>query len=303
MSMRSDMFIEGQQYEIPFDHEYYPLELRILPKPPQKLYLIGNPYALKSGLAIIGSRNATPYGISCTKKFAGIAAESGITIISGGARGCDATAHHSALQVKGNTVVFLGGGCNHIYPSCNKGLFQQIVNAGGAVVSEQPWDTVPRPYMFRMRNRLIAALARAILIVEAGLPSGTFSTADEALSLGKDVLVVPGAITSPYSHGSNRLLYQGAYPIVDEDSFFDYLSSSFSELYISKKEEEVQDYKSSEIIQAIIAEPVDMDILLEKAIKIYGKEHAYEYMIQIIMEAESKKIIAQYPDGRWGPVF
>ena len=91
------------------------------------------------------------------------------------------------------------------------GLFQRIVDGGGAVVSEQPWDRKPRPYMFRQRNRLIAGLARAVLIVEAGLPSGTFSTADEALAANRDVLVVPGAITAASSRGANRLLYQGAH--------------------------------------------------------------------------------------------
>ena len=108
-----------------------------------------------------------------------------------------------------------------------QGLFQRIVDGGGAVVSEHVWDEDPKPYRFRLRNRLIAGLARATLIVEAGLPSGTFSTADEALAANRDVLVVPGAITAASSRGANRLIYQGATPVIDDETFEDALFSLF----------------------------------------------------------------------------
>ena len=124
-------------------------------------------------------------------------------MVSGGARGCDAAAHAAALEEGGRTVAFLGGGCDRLYPAEHEGLFQRIVDEGGAVVSEHAWDEDPKPYRFRLRNRLIAGLARATLIVEAGLPSGTFSTADEALAANRDVLVVPGAITAVSSRGAN----------------------------------------------------------------------------------------------------
>ena len=94
-------------------------------------------------------------------------------------------------------------------------------------MSEHEWDTPPRPFMFRLRNRLIAGLAKATLIVEAGLPSGTFSTADEALRVNRDVLVVPGSIESAQSRGANRLIYQGATPIVDDDAFDERICSLF----------------------------------------------------------------------------
>lgn len=110
-------------------------------------------------------------------------------------------------------MVVLGGGCDCIYPESNRDLFQEVVDKGGAVISEHQWQFPPMPYTFRARNRIIAGLSRATLIVEAGLPSGTFSTADDALSSNREVLVVPGAITSPTSRGANRLLYQGATPI------------------------------------------------------------------------------------------
>lgn len=219
--------IDGPRWEIERGDALYPAAFELVSAPPKRLYLVGDPSALSEGLAVVGARKATPYGLGCARRFARIAARRGVVIVSGGARGCDAEAHRAALAEGGKTVAFLGGGCDKIYPAEHRGLFQSIVDAGGALVSEHPWDFPPVPYAFRARNRLIAGLARATLIVEAGLPSGTFSTADEALSAGREVLVVPGAITSASSRGANRLLYQGAVPIVDDESFADALFSIF----------------------------------------------------------------------------
>ena len=201
----------------------YPAALSQVSSPPKRLYVVGDPAALEEGIAVVGARKATPYGMGCAARFARQAAERGIVVISGGARGCDAAAHEAALDVGGRTVAFLGGGCDRLYPAQHKPLFQRIVDGGGAVVSEHAWDAPPLPQQFRTRNRLIAGLARATLIVEAGLPSGTFSTADEALAANRDVLVVPGAITAASSRGANRLIGQGATPIVDDESFEDAL--------------------------------------------------------------------------------
>lgn len=221
------MPVKGPRSELTWDDASFPAALARIPDPPKRLYVVGDTAALQEGLAVVGARKATPYGIGCATRFAQAAAERGLVIISGGARGCDAAAHRAALEAGTPTVVFLGGGCDELYPAEHESLFQRIVDAGGALVSEHPWDRTPRPYMFRARNRLIAGLARAVLIVEAGLPSGTFSTADEALAAGRDVLVVPGAITSPSSRGANRLLHQGAVPIVDDETFADALFSLF----------------------------------------------------------------------------
>ena len=166
--------------------EGYPAAFEALADPPARLYVVGSVAALSEGVAVVGARKATPYGRGCASRFARLAAERGVAVISGGARGCDAAAHEAALAAGGRTTVFLGGGCDRLYPAEHRGLFQRIVDGGGAVASEHPWDVAPRPWMFRLRNRLIASLARATLIVEAGLPSGTFSTADEALAAGRE---------------------------------------------------------------------------------------------------------------------
>lgn len=189
--------------------------------------MVGNPEALCEGLAVVGARKATPYGKAAAKMFAGHAARLGINIISGGARGCDSYAHEAALDAGGMTVAFLGGGCDVPYPSRNIDLFQRIIDAGGALVSEYDWEMPALPYGFRARNRLIAGLARATLIVEAGMPSGTFSTADEALAANREVLAVPGSIFSKTSLGSNALIGQGATPLVDEASLDAVLSRLF----------------------------------------------------------------------------
>lgn len=211
--------VPGPRIEIAADDEAYPAALMEVHPRPERLCIIGDPRALEGGIAIVGARKATPYGFACAARFAAQAAEAGATVINGGARGCDAAALRAAVDAGGRAVAFLGGGLARPYPADNAGLFRDIVESGGALVSEQPWDTPPLPYMFRERNRLIAGLAQAVLIVEAGLPSGTFSTADEALDLGKEVLAVPGPITSPASAGSNMLIAQGAVPMVDGTAF------------------------------------------------------------------------------------
>lgn len=220
--------IAGDRCVLEYGDSRFPDALRQIPRPPKRLYVLGDPLALSvPALAIVGARKATPYGLGCARRFAALAAARGICIVSGGARGCDSVAHEAALSYGGPTVAFLGGGCDIPYPAENAALFEHIALSGGAVVSEHEWSAPPLPQRFRMRNRLIAGLARATLIVEAGMPSGTFSTADEALSAGKDVLVVPGAITSQYSAGANQLLYQGAMPVVNDESFGDALFSFF----------------------------------------------------------------------------
>jgi len=185
---------------------------------PERLYVVGDETALTPGLAIVGARKATPYGLACAERFAGIAAQMGVTVISGGAIGCDQAAHSGTLKRGGKTVVVLGSGADVVYPKRGKALFEEVVARGGALVSEQRWGYPPKKFTFRRRNRIIAGLARAVLIVEAGLPSGTFSTADYALEAGREVLAVPGSIFSRESAGSNRLLRDGATPIIDDES-------------------------------------------------------------------------------------
>ena len=295
--------LSGTRWEIARGSAWYPPSFENLSHAPDKLYLIGEPASLVEGLAVIGARRATPYGRSCAHRFAYLAAQQGIVIVSGGALGCDSAAHHAALEAGGRTVVFLGGGCDRLYPSANASLFQRIIDTGGAIVSEHSWECEPKPYAFRLRNRLIAALSKAVLIVEAGLPSGTFSTADEALSLGKEVLVVPGAITSRSSQGSNRLLFQGATPVVDDETFGDVLARLYGTLCSAAVVEAtvVRDEAEAQLLEAIRSQPIDVESLYAVAASHAPQSDARGWMMEKLAEFEATGLVARYLDGRWGP--
>lgn len=302
--MNANHVLKGDFWELDIEDARFPITLKTIPRPPKRLYVVGNIEALVPGLAVIGARKATPYGKSCAWRFARIAAEKGVNIISGGARGCDSEAHRAALDAGGRTVVFLGGGCDEIYPPEHVTLFQQVVDTGGAVVSENPWGFHPQPYTFRERNRLIAGLADAVLIVEAGLPSGTFSTADEALDAGREVLVVPGSIQSTNSRGSNRLLVQGATPIVDDESFEDALLRACGALkwpQLNGMDDAVNDCDDP-IVAAVRAQPLATEELYPIAVVSFGEQHAREQLMERLVEAEAAGYIARQPDGKWGPV-
>ena len=299
--MSSANTLNGERFVVRLGESRYPPQLDAIPNPPDVLFGIGTLQALDRGLAVVGARRATPYGIGCARRFSRIAAEKGITIISGGALGCDSEAHRAALDCGGRTVAVLGGGCDQIYPARHRGLFQRIIDGGGAVVSERVWDTPPLPYMFRERNRIIAGLSAAVLIVEAGLPSGTFSTADDALDSGRDVLVVPGSITSPTSHGSNRLLLQGALPVVDDESFADELMSVFGALKRPGEDDLATFDDVHPVIAAVLAEPMRLEQLFELAAREFGQADAQTKLMELLVEAEAAHVIARFPDGRWGP--
>lgn len=187
-----------------------------------------------------------------------------------------------------------------IYPPEHEGLFQRVVDTGGAVVSEQPWEMPPLPYMFRARNRLIAGLAAAVLIVEAGLPSGTFSTADEALDAGREVLVVPGSIMSAMSRGANQLLFQGASPVIDDASFEEALFRSCGMLQRPGGPDELA-MEAHPIIAAIQAQPTSTEDLFRLAQEAFGRDQAQQKLMELLVEAEAAKLIARQPNGSWGP--
>ncbi|MCX8007741.1 MAG: DNA-processing protein DprA [Coriobacteriia bacterium] len=194
----------------------YPAQLLRLERPPEVLYCIGDPSLLVPGLAVVGSRRQTPYGSQCCALLAGWASRHGVAIISGAAVGCDQSAHRAALESGGRTVAVLGCGADVDYPPSARGLLEDL-RQDHLVVSELPWGTPPARWTFPERNRIIAGLAAALLVVEASVPSGTFSTADHALQAGTEVLAVPGSILSPQSRGTNQLIRDGASVIADLD--------------------------------------------------------------------------------------
>ncbi len=188
----------------------YPQSLLEIADPPNVLYVRGNPDLLKKpGLAIVGSRNATPQGRQTAELFAKILAEHGLCIISGLALGIDAAAHQGALAAQGKTVAVIGTGANRIYPARNKELAIAI-SEQGAIVSEFPLGTPPVATNFPRRNRIISGLSRGVLVVEAAPESGSLITARLAGEQGREVFAIPGSIHSPVARGCHKLIQQGA---------------------------------------------------------------------------------------------
>jgi DNA processing protein len=219
-----------KRFELAIGDRAYPNSLSDLADAPERLYMIGAIELLEqAAIAIVGSRKASPYGLLCAESFARQAACQGLVVVSGGAVGCDQAAHLGALDVAAPSIVVLGCAADVVYPSQAEPLFEKILAAGGLLLSELPWGVNPARWAFVKRNRLIAGLCQATLIIEAGIPSGTFSTADATLSLGRELLVVPGSILSRQSAGCNRLIAQGAWPIISDDSFSEALRQIYNQ--------------------------------------------------------------------------
>jgi DNA processing protein len=188
----------------------YPAQLLQVADPPPILYVHGDPELLsRASLAIVGSRNATPQGKANAEQFGRALSRAGVAIVSGLALGIDASAHRGALQGEGGTIAVLGTGADIVYPRANAALALEIA-ARGALVSEFPLGAPPAADHFPRRNRVISALARGCLVIEAALASGSLITARLAVEQGRDVFALPGSIHSPVSRGCHALIKQGA---------------------------------------------------------------------------------------------
>jgi DNA processing protein len=192
----------------------YPKRLLDLPKPPPVLWLRGNRCLLdSSGLAVVGARSCTPYGKSIAGQLGQMEAVARGVLISGAARGIDTCAHRGAMKV-GRTIAVLGAGLNAVLSGSKKRLLDEILDAGGLVLSEFPLDDPPSRWTFPQRNRVVAALGRATVVVEAASRSGAKITAGFARDLGREVFAIPGRIDAPASRGCNELILEGARPLV-----------------------------------------------------------------------------------------
>lgn len=189
----------------------YPPALLDIPDPPVLIYVKGDPAVLgQPALAVVGARSATPQGIANAAAFARSLADSGLAIVSGLALGIDTAAHQGALaSASGKTVAVIGTGADRVYPARNKALAHQVVTRG-AIISEFPLGTAPLRHNFPRRNRIIAGLARGVLVVEAAVGSGSLITARLATDCGREVFAIPGSIHSPLSRGCHRLIREGA---------------------------------------------------------------------------------------------
>ncbi len=196
------------------DDPLYPTALTALRPPPPNLYYEGDLSIFsKPSLSVIGSRKMSSYGSTALNRLLPPLIRAGMVIVSGLAYGVDAEAHRCALTHKGTGIAVIGSALDKVYPQPHLGLSRELVARGGLVLSEYPPGTPGFKAHFPARNRIIAALAPVLLIIEAADPSGTFSTARAALDLGRDVCVVPADITRDQSNGTMRLLKDGARPV------------------------------------------------------------------------------------------
>ena len=204
---------------VPYGDSDFPPELGQLTVPPAGLFVRATDVAWQQLLTtprvtIVGTRRTTTYGARATESFAAAFAAAGIAVISGMAMGVDTRAHKAAVESGGLTAAVLGCGADIVYPTANRWLYQKIAE-GGAVISELPPGATPAPWTFPHRNRLLAALGDAVLVVEAPVTSGALQTADAALELGRPVFTVPGSIYADGYRGCNRLLRDGAGPAIE----------------------------------------------------------------------------------------
>lgn len=194
----------------PVDEEY-PERLREIYDPPAVLWIRGDASLLsRPGIAVVGTRHPSTYGAGMAQMLSRDLAARGLTILSGMARGVDTAAHKGALEARGKTVAVWGTGIDVIYPKENKRLAEQIVESGGAIVSEYPLGTFPAPQNFPVRNRILSGLSVGVLVIEAAEHSGTRITARLAMEQNRDVYAVPGNVTNKNAWGPNTLIKQGA---------------------------------------------------------------------------------------------
>jgi DNA processing protein len=204
------------------DHDY-PELLKYISDPPKVLYYAGDiTIASKPSIAVVGARKATPYGKWAAYGFGKKLSEYDITVVSGMANGIDACAHRGSVENGGKTIAVLGCGVDICYPESNRTLREYILKEG-LILSEYEPGVPPLPYRFPMRNRIISGLSIGTIIVEAGISSGSLITAERAADQGRNIYAVPGNINSMYSFGTNKLIRDGAVPLIVFDDIIDEL--------------------------------------------------------------------------------
>lgn len=278
-------YIESQSnlHCLIYDDPLYPRLLREIPRPPPLLFVRGDPTCLSlPQLAMVGSRNPSGGGIENAERFAHYLAERGFAITSGLALGIDAAAHRGALRATGKTIAVMGTGIDLIYPSRHRQLAQEIIDSGGALVSEFPLGTASHACNFPQRNRIISGLSGGTLVVEAAVQSGSLITASYALQHDREVFAIPGSIHNPLARGCHQLIRQGATLVETAQDIVDQLAGLLSykrqEIRVSRTtqpglsnepaavNEDAPDLNVDEqnLLQALGYDPLPVDLLAER---------------------------------------
>lgn len=264
--------------------EGFPEGLRRLPQPPTHLYLKGELPEEGRAVALVGTRRASSWALAFARRLARELAEAGLWVVSGLARGIDREAHLGALEGGGRTLGVLGSALDRIYPPEHRPLAERM-----DLLSEFPFGTGPKPEFFPRRNRLIAGLVRAVIVVEAPLESGALITARHALELGKEVLAVPGRPTDANSLGANRLIQDGAYPVLSGEDVLSYLGLS------GKPKEVVELSEEEEGLYALLRQGEALPEELAQALGLPP-----ERVLSLLTLLELKGLAQALPGGRYG---
>jgi DNA processing protein len=274
------------------DHDY-PHLLREIPDPPPYLYFFGKLTPGIGNIAVVGSRNATAYGLAATQKLCRELASRHIAVVSGMARGIDTAAHLGAIAEKGETIAVLGSSLDRVYPRENTKLFHRIAE-NGAVITEFDLETDPEPHHFPLRNRIISGMSLGTVVVEAAKKSGSLITARLSAEQNREVFAVPGSIDSGKSEGTHALIKQGAKLVQNIDDILDEFSYLFRNDVISdkpKKSEKTHKFSDEEysVIRAIGPYPLHIDDIIRKTALSPGR------LSSILLQLELSGVIRQTP--------
>jgi DNA processing protein len=244
---------------VTWDDADYPPQLKSIAAPPPLLYVKGAfAPADQWAIAVVGTRRATAYGREVARSLVGDLARSGVTIVSGLARGIDAAAHQAALDSGGRTLAVLGHGIDFVYPPEHRRLAEQIIEHG-ALVTDYPVGTPPEGGNFPPRNRIISGLALGVLVVEGDVSSGAHITADFAAEQGRDVFAVPGNILQRASRLPNTLIQQGATPVLSAEDILEQLNLTMVAQQAEAREIIPQDATEARLLELLSTEPVHID--------------------------------------------
>ncbi len=247
------------------DHLQYPQLLKQISAAPLGIFVKGNLQALAAvaPLAVVGTRQMTPYGKSVLKELIPILASSGVVIVSGLAYGVDALAHKIALEHDAQCIAVLAHGLDQVHPTQHAQLAQRLVDQGGCLVSEYPIGMEPRPQLFPARNRIISGLSRGTLVIEASQKSGSLITAKYALEQNRDVYAIPGSIFGQQQQGTNSLLSRGAQVVLSSKDLLEKLSLDAALAYAPEQRTLCFESPEEQRVYDALVEPQEMGALSE----------------------------------------
>jgi len=280
------------------EDERYPRYLKEAFDPPLILYCAGRTEVLNEpAVSVVGARKPTPYGRAVAERLARDLASRGLVVVSGMARGIDSIAHWGALK-GGRTIAVLGSGFDRLYPRENRGLFEKILEEG-AVLSEYPLETPPLGFHFPLRNRIIAGLSLALVVVEAARKSGSLISARLALEMGREVMAVPGNVTSDLSRGTNWLIKEGAKPVEDWRDVVEELPPPHRDLLLDKAGHGGEETPPLRPEEEALYRLLDPDRLISVDELVDESGLSVSEVLALLLSLELKDLVAPGPGKRY----